>query len=738
MALPFAIPLTPHFTLKFKHSIPLSSEELTKAIAKSKFPTSFKTPAPSTTIPPLSVLTPRTPFVGPLKPEPEFAPEDIHTKLEQHLQSLENNLKEKRKEHSPLLAAQPNPVSNIFVPFYTLNPSEIENLAKYCAKKSLPFADKLLWACKMLNRREVKGETPASRYARLNCSKWWTRALRLCINQGREMVFLRKGYVGHRGDHYISSYNAIAYQLMQARQLQWMENTVVQRVGGSEGNEDRYVLADIAKSPKESLAKTYAFVNAIDEIAIEEKLEAVMLTLTLEPEWHPNPKSGNVSWNGKTPKEGHEELGERWQSINRDLHAANIGISGLRVVEAHMDSCPHWHIWLLARADAIALIQQTIMKYFGNKLKVSDPRQALEADKVRFYDNRSDLVAESPRPATYAKEGAQVDWRCIDRSLSNGSSYVMKYLFKALKSNELVASEEDDLSDSDRKAQKDEAQGLAAYRWLWRINASQLFGVARCLTAWDELRRLQSPPESPELKMLWIYARGSDKRGYLRNTRGNPKAFLLAVGGLAACKEPKTPSTDETLVLGRMTEAGINEYNEGTKRTVGITIKRRARVQVEMPRTDKKTGKTRMVKRWRYVSTVIEEVMTRIEKWEFVPMTEEQQKERRQQTLEEEKKQREAKVSKFKARTKPRGKKAPTSASAPTILVTSASTEKTELGIEVKVEEEAPRHIDSDFVSSTEVNEAPPALPQGLSIEQAEMDMLIQQSLSSEESVFYY
>lgn len=175
-----------------------------------------------------------------------------------------------------------------------------------------------------------------------------------------------------------------------------------------ESDDSVLTLEQVASSPKSRFAKLYAFVQAMDAIAQEAGLSAGLLTLTLEPEWHPNPSHGESSWNGTSPREGHRSMGRRWQSILRDLDRLGIGLSGLRVVEPHQDACPHWHLWLLYRQEAETAILATVMKYFPNRLKVRSPSQRGESDHVgdRMFDTRAGLLFGQGRSLTHAKEGS--------------------------------------------------------------------------------------------------------------------------------------------------------------------------------------------------------------------------------------------------------------------------------------------------------------------------------------------
>lgn len=338
-------------------------------------------------------------------------------------------------------------------------------------------------------------------------------------------------------------------------------------------------------------------------------------------------------------------MAQRWQSILRDLDRLGVGVSGLRVVEPHQDGCPHWHVWLLYRSEAEQRILETVMRYFPNKLKVRNPSvkrstkhaksAALSSAGDVIFASLDDLKAHAGRAPTHAKEGAQVELARIDRSISSGASYAMKYLLKTVDGGEKLNKEaglfpEMDASATPKHTAEQEAriaehaataQRVDAFRCLWGINAGQLFGVAKCLTAWDELRSLRIAPTYPLLRKLWVLARGGEKKGRIKadsGVRGDAKGFLTALGGLAACG--KAPKGSTCVSIGRLTEDALNSYGETIARTKGVTLVERSREKVETgTRVNKTTGEVKPVMAWRSVKTVLTSVTTRTRQWMLVP-----------------------------------------------------------------------------------------------------------------------
>lgn len=509
---------------------------------------------------------------------------------------------------------------------------DIRTLAVRYANRRLPGDAKLEWTRKLLGD-PVPGIDRTAQHARVNDARFWRRAIRRYLMRTREHLLLLGGFIGAHAENYVSDAQLKTRRAQLRRQAKWLEETVlVPRYLPPSCNDkgDSITLKDAATTAVERFAKLYTFVKALDELAEENNLATAMLTITLEPEWHPNPSHGRNQWNGASPREAHQAMALRWQAILRDLDHASVGVSGLRVVEPHKDGCPHWHVWLLYRREVETTILATVMKYFPNKLKVRVPNRKGEdrSNSDVVFDTQADLRAHTGRPLAHAKEGAQVEFSRINRKLSSGASYAMKYLLKTVDTGDdliedvgLLPSAEDGAGrKAARKAHKKTARRVDAYRALWGINSGQLFGIAKCLTAWDELRRLEKPPRHAGLRRLWVLARGSKRTGRIAagaEIRGDAKAFIKALGGLAACGKP--PKTATRYSIGRLIEMSRNGYGEPVARTRGVTlVKRRLEKVVVGQRIHRRTGEVTPITAWRSVKTIIASVRTRLQEWMLV------------------------------------------------------------------------------------------------------------------------
>jgi hypothetical protein len=501
------------------------------------------------------------------------------------------------------------------------------------------IAKKVLWAESLLSG-PVPGSTLEAQFARMSDARFWRRGIRVILLREREHFFMRMHLIHKLREAYVSD-TQLSNRLAQLkRQREWMRETVLlpRYLAPGEDVEDLLTLEQVATSPRTRFAKLYTFVKAMDVLAVDAGLSAAMVTLTLEPEWHPNPSNGNCSWNGATPREAHQSIAARWQSVLRDLDRFGVGVSGLRVVEPHKDGCPHWHVWLLYKPEAMQTIMETVMRYFPNKLKVRTAQSDCKgSSKVHcknvMYDTLENLKIGNGRSAVMSirsndkerSEGSQVEFACIDRDISSGASYAMKYLLKTVDGGGALNSNGDLFNTADMcpKALEKRAKHAAAakrvdaYRSLWGINAGQLFGVAKCLSGWDELRRLNTEPEHPFLRSLWVLARGTDKEGRIgggEQIRGDAQGFIQALGGLAACG--KTTQGAPAFSIGRLTEEAQNGYNETIVRTKGVTLVKRSKALVAVgERIKKGTGEVIVKKALRSVKTVLASVTTRFGEW---------------------------------------------------------------------------------------------------------------------------
>lgn len=519
------------------------------------------------------------------------------------------------------------------VDYLSYSEQDICEAAKRLALLDLDVQHKISLAEKLLGS-VIPGKTILSQFHRVNDPRFWRRALRVRIMRAREQVFLRMKLVGHRKEKYASDATTKMRLEQLSRQKLWMESTVMiprfytQQMADAGTKFEPIALAGFAKGATEHFAKLYTFVNAIDALAVENGLSSGMLTVTLPPTFHPNPSCGKGSWNDDSPRVAHKFFCKQWQSIARDLHRVGIRLSGLRVVEPHQDGCPHYHIWMLYRPENETEILSIVMKYFPAKLKLRAPHKKGEDNSHLdiMYENRSAFMSSDSRPLTHKKEGAQVELSRIDPTISSGASYAMKYLLKTANvGDELVSqigtnTKDDAKEKKKREKHRETLKRVDAFRSVWGIHQGQLFGIAKCLGVWDELRRLGTKPQNPKLAELWKMARGSDNEGRIEvgaKQRGDAKGFIKALGGLDACQDRANPLS-KRFILGRLVEEGKNRYGETIQKTKGIVLLLKERIKIAARKFNSQMEEISSVLVWRTRTTTIESVRTRLTEWTLV------------------------------------------------------------------------------------------------------------------------
>lgn len=455
---------------------------------------------------------------------------------------------------------------------------------------------------------EVRGKNRQAQLARVLDARFWRRVLWKRIGQEKELLFLKLGRIGKNGRAYCSADAVHVRATQQRAQQRWLKETVL--TADIDGEQVELALEAVAKTPRQRLSRLYAFIAAMDRLAVEAELEVALVTATLEGPWHPNPgyaKPGHV-WNGKSPKEAAHELSARWQRVRNELDKQDIALSGLWTAEPHRDGCPHRHFWLLYAPEHRHTVFAAFLGQFPGRLKL---RGDDESGDVMF-ETKADAVDGVSRKLKRKREGAQVDVCIIDKEKGRtGASYVIKYVAKAIGAEGAFDGED---APPQSKREQRTLQAIDAYRSLWCMRGAQFFGIQSCLTLWDQLRRMPEPPEQAELRALWRAARGGEAKGRIEASqqRGDAYEFLKLQGGLAAAKPAEPPAEpgygEMTLEAGVYRSRPLTQYGERGSRIEGVVL-------LEVPKKRKRRKKEPPPP----PAVVLERVATRSVNWQMKP-----------------------------------------------------------------------------------------------------------------------
>lgn len=160
-------------------------------------------------------------------------------------------------------------------------------------------------------------------------------------------------------------------------------------------------------------AQNYRISKTFEQIANDKKFTFSFITLTLPPEYHPNPKFGKCSFSGKTPSQAKDKLNKYWELIRANLAKAGLKVGddffGMQVNEAHKDSTLHKHLMIYHSKKNINLIHQIIRDVEKREKIAIAKAQGISLKKVKFK---------------------------FDIKLNNGkakaSTYLFKYISKSL------------------------------------------------------------------------------------------------------------------------------------------------------------------------------------------------------------------------------------------------------------------------------------------------------------------
>lgn len=227
----------------------------------------------------------------------------------------------------------------------------------------------------------VRGRTRAGRLARLQCAHWWRRRLKQRQRQAREYRRLLAGMVGADADRYASRSAVTDDQERRRRTLEWASRQALQGPSGQRAP----LLPMLEQAAERRYAELIAWTRGLDDYATAAGMVPVLVTLTLPPEWHPNPSQGRSSWSGADPRDAAAELSRRWDRLSRELRRRLSPWYALRVREPHADACPHDHLITYVLPDEVHHLQEIVAEHFpgrsGDVEQITDARGSTYATK---------------------------------------------------------------------------------------------------------------------------------------------------------------------------------------------------------------------------------------------------------------------------------------------------------------------------------------------------------------------
>ena len=275
---------------------------------------------------------------------------------------------------------------------------------------------------------------------------------------------------------------------------------VLERMVYTSNEGDEMTLAEIqdcsVANPSNRFAELMVRCRGVEEYAADNGYTAIAITLTAPSKYHARHHYGaaNKKYNGATPRDTNDYLVGVFAKIRAKFKRRGFEWFGYRVVEAHHDGSPHWHLMLFIRESDRTDIEAIFRHY---ALLEDGDEPGAKKHRVKFED--------------------------IDERRGSATAYMAKYIAKNI---EGAATSQEDLFGNETVAV--EAR-VVAWARTWRIRQFQFFGQPS-VCVWREYRRIRERAEvfPPHLNP-WMDADTSDWRRFIGSmgTGRNQRSTLV-------------------------------------------------------------------------------------------------------------------------------------------------------------------------------------------------------------------
>lgn len=301
--------------------------------------------------------------------------------------------------------------------------------------------------------------TTRGKTARLVDDLWWRRGIRTAVNRSVEHAAIRLGLVHRKAGIYASNETVATRQQQKKRNARLLDSIEATNELGQ-----KYKLSDLAAlgvaNPEIRRAELMTRIAGFEAFADAQQHVGMFYTITAPSSYHARLSiSGDINpkYNDTTPREAQAYLVKVWARIRAKLHRQEIKPYGFRVVEAHHDGTPHWHLLLFMAAQDVAEVN-AVMRFY-----------ALQQDGAEQGAQKNRFIAVT-----------------IDKSRGSAAGYIAKYIAKNISNLGGVEDFEDYQTGA---SAADSSRRVEAWAACWGIRQFQQIGGA-AVTVWRELRRL--------------------------------------------------------------------------------------------------------------------------------------------------------------------------------------------------------------------------------------------------------
>lgn len=324
--------------------------------------------------------------------------------------------------------------------------------------------------------------------ARMTCEQWWRRALRRSQARALEREAIALGYVHKAQEIYASSITVERRTQQRKRNASLLAETAAVNLDTGE----LYTLAELAAksvaNPTIRRGELMVRINGFERMAKTLNHVAEFITLTAPSQYHPKTSSGgqvvdNPKYRDHTPRDTNAYLNALWQRIRAKLQRQGVRVYGFRMVEAHHDGTPHWHLLLFVDQAKLQLLRDTFTEH---ALRVDADEPGAKTNRIKFVS--------------------------IDPTRGSAAGYVAKYIAKNIDQGGYQV--QGDIQGQNWQGVT-ASHRIEAWASTWGIRQFQQIGGPP-VGVWRELRRtVRDPSMTPELAAAVAAADQGDWAGYL-------------------------------------------------------------------------------------------------------------------------------------------------------------------------------------------------------------------------------
>lgn len=276
-----------------------------------------------------------------------------------------------------------------------------------------------------------------------------------------ETIALHSGLIGYKGEGKCTYYAHNNWKERQSAIVEWMKTHVISN------GKIKLPLSEVGKTKEKTLSEMYCLSLGIQQVAQGQGHEWASIVCTLPASKHPNPLSGNNTWDGTTPDAAGKIISHKFSRVRAMLAKKGIFLSGLWTREAHYDATPHVNYLVFFPVGTGEIVKKAFCKHFDHS-----------SHAVVFKKGEVDTLDDGSKPSNFA-------------------SYAMKYFTKFFSDNP-----------------SDDAVDEVAWASVWNLRRYAFIGLPS-IEIWRGMRKTISPISDPFFEQLRLACRNGDAAAWI-------------------------------------------------------------------------------------------------------------------------------------------------------------------------------------------------------------------------------